>query len=75
MEKVFKRNPNQTSVDWLVDKILYDKNFSLKELLEMARERHKNEIIEAYDDGTQLYYDLNLPTSGDEYYQKMFNGK
>jgi hypothetical protein len=71
---------NQSSVEWLKKELEeYGSNSHLSldwntfdELIEQAKAMHKEEIIHAYDDGCQLQYDLNLPSSGQQYYKETF---
>jgi len=76
-------NKKVSSVEWLLSKIelkeviTTDGYIMLKPKLKQsdiiqAKAMHKQEIIESYDEGCQLQYDLNLPTSGKQYYQETF---
>jgi hypothetical protein len=67
----------QTAVEWLVD---YLKNLekypykSIQELEEQAKEMEKEQIIDAFEIGSDCIYDLNLPTSAKQYYNETYGG-
>lgn len=73
-------NKKLSSIEWLVNEITtkYDKHFAefYKSEIEQTKELHKQEIIEAYYDGTaQFAVDarIDYPRTAKEYYQQTFN--
>ena len=59
----------QTSVDWL-EQILYNKeDFKLSEIIEQAKEMHKQEIKDAWEDG----HDYFSARNAEQYYNDTFN--
>jgi hypothetical protein len=77
-------NKQQTAVQWfldqliehriiIVDKTTYQVKYKHEILLEQAKERHKQQIINAVDD--QNNYDSwpsSIPTLGEQYYNKTY---
>jgi SMC interacting uncharacterized protein involved in chromosome segregation len=62
----------QTAIEWLEEEMLKP-NLSMKEILEQAKERHKQQIINAVDD--QNNYDScpsSIPTLGEQYYNETY---
>ena len=67
-----------TSIEWLIKELYTEMNMSgdgrvLDEILEQAKEMHKQEIIQAVD--FNFNYDDNnnaCPTLGEQYYQETF---
>ena len=59
---------------------LYEKGFlqgngdQINDLLEQAKAMHKAEIMEAYETGSDTYYDLNLPSNSEQYYKQTYGG-
>ena len=65
-------NKKVSSVEWLADQVEDYIGLIPTDIIDKAKEMHKQEIIHAYDDGCQLQYDLNLPSSGQQYYKETF---
>jgi hypothetical protein len=68
-----------TSIEWLVKELYTEMNMSgdgrvLDEILEQAKEMHKQEIIDAYGEGFGWNYG-NKKYNGKEYYQETFVSK
>lgn len=61
-----------TAVEYLESKIFGDEVFSLSKVFEKAKEMHKQQIIDAFDDGQANY---TLPRdfdNGKEYYEETY---
>ena len=79
-DHIVEANKKVSSVEWLFEQIarrqgsilqtipFYDDN---QDLLQQAKAIEKEQIIEAYEQGSQTYYDLNLPINGDQYYNEI----
>jgi hypothetical protein len=63
----------QTAVEWLVEKITknHDKDFSsfYKAEIEQAKEMEKEQIMNAFDCGDEMFGTMQ----GDEYYNETYN--
>jgi hypothetical protein len=72
-------NKKQSSIEWLAEKIEGEKTLiarivGLKEynkIIQQAKLKHKQEIIDAVDYGILLY--VNDPITSEDYYQETFN--
>ena len=68
-------NKQQTAVEWLYIKMFENKGRITKEEYEQAKERHKQQIVNAVDD--QNNYDSwpsSIPTLGEQYYNEVYGG-
>jgi hypothetical protein len=66
-----------TSIEWLVKELYTEMNMSgdgrvLDEILEEAKEMHKQEIIDAFDNGVE---DDGYIDNAEQYYQETFKKK
>ena len=70
----------QTAVEWLYNeltKVWYD-NKSSREILEQAKEMEKQQISQAYEEGThdeyvyQVFHAENLRKDGEQYYNENY---
>ena len=70
----------QTAVEWLYNeltKVWYD-NKSSREILEQAKEMEKQQISQAYEEGThdeyvyQVFHAENLRKDGEQYYKENY---
>ena len=68
----------QTAVEWLINQITEDQMINAKslnkwlEIFEQAKAMHKEEIIEAYDDG--WLYNNQGKYNPEQYYNETFGG-
>ena len=73
----------QSSVEWLMQKIALKYGTiqaiafynEFQEEFKQAKTMHKQEIESAFDIGADTYYDLDLPSNGEDYYYETFNTK
>lgn len=61
----------QSSVDWLVSKLPQRMLNYLQEEIEQAKEKHKEEIIDAYDRGE---WNDGMNGNAEQYYNETFGG-
>ena len=64
-----------TSIEWLVEQINKhwdNKNINSDELIKQAKEMHKQEIIDAYKKGQELWFYENPNYMAEQYYQETF---
>jgi hypothetical protein len=62
-----------TSIEWLIDQLIpEDQHEGIMDIIEDAKERHKQEIIDAWEMGRFNIDDFGL---GEEYYQETFVSK
>ena len=65
-------NKKQSSVEWLTNKLFEEFGFAFSDnILQQAKEMHKQEIMDAVDYGILLY--VNDPITSEDYYQETFN--
>lgn len=68
----------ETSVEWLLSKIIIagkvqETELTIDEIIEQAKEMHKQEIIDAYIKGREKHYlDYYPQKHSEEYYQETF---
>jgi hypothetical protein len=72
-KKTFNKMEKQTAVDWLIDQLekyeLYSKiSFQCLKEIEQAKEMHKQEIIDAWEDGHDSFSTRNA----EQYYNETF---
>jgi len=62
----------KTAIDWLIEQTRNPDWHSLKrgEIIEIAKEKEKQQIIDAYESGVRYEY-----ASGDSYFNQTFNIK
>jgi hypothetical protein len=68
-----KNNKQQTAVEWLWE-IAYNRELTIEDW-KQAKERHKQQIVNAIDD--QYNYDSwpsSIPTLGEQYYNETYGG-
>jgi hypothetical protein len=67
-----------TSINWLIEKLIehgdLQENWRSKQFCEEAKEMHKQEIIDTYQQGTKDGYEPNYG-DGKQYYQETFVSK
>jgi hypothetical protein len=61
--------PKQTAVEWLIDNLHYLHSTKWDDILEQAKAMEKQQIIDAYHEGTTEFY------SAVEYYIETYGGK
>jgi hypothetical protein len=64
----------QSSVEWLYEQLTltwYDYD-SGKDILQQAKKMEKEQIMNAFEIGSDCIYDLNLPTSAEQYYNETY---
>jgi len=59
-----------TAVEWLYLQLIKNPKTPWNDILEQAKEMHKQEIIDACDYGIKLY--INDPITSEDYYQETF---
>ena len=66
----------QTAVKWLFEQLWEEPKdkFTWYALLKQAKEMEKEQIINAFEIGSDCIYDLNLPTSAKQYYTETYGG-
>jgi hypothetical protein len=66
----------QTAVEWLFEQLWEEPKdkFTWYALLKQAKEMEKEQIINAFEIGSDCIYDLNLPTSAKQYYNETYGG-
>jgi len=67
-------NKKQSSIEWLVEQLSPAVSLQKKyidEIKQQAKEKHKQEIMDAVDYGILLY--VNDPITSEDYYQETFN--
>ena len=67
-----------TSIEWLIDQLIpEDQHEGIMDIIEDAKDRHKQEIIDAVDlPKEKRWYDAKLyNSSGEQYYQETFGSK
>jgi len=66
----------QTAVKWLFEQLWEEPKdkFTWYALLKQAKEMEKEQIINAFEIGSDCIYDLNLPTSAEQYYNETYGG-
>jgi hypothetical protein len=57
-----------TSIEWLIDQLPLIQQEGLRDVWEQAKEMHKQEIIEAWEDGIDSF----STRSSEQYYQETF---
>ena len=72
----------QSSIEWFFEQLEFNESVSRYELLEQAKKRHKQEIIDARDDGYDSTYaeysetpKCYLGGSSEEYYDITFKSE
>lgn len=71
----------QTSIEWFWDKFVNEpiKMSDLIKILEQAKQMHRQEIIDAWDDGNHAYFYSKKTsrdfTDGSEYYNEVYGGQ
>ena len=69
----------QTAVDWLVQELSKKGNYGLSFYLEhkdeiiQAKAMEKEQIFDAFDSGSDSYYDIKAPSDPEMYYNETFN--
>ena len=65
-----------TSIEWLIEQCPRINTIASSELIERAKELHKQEIIEAYEVGNNDYANFSyVATSGEDYFGVRFENK
>jgi len=65
-----------TSIEWLIDQLIpEDQHEGIMDIIEDAKDRHKQEIIDAYKKGQALGFDDNPNYMAEQYYQETFVSK
>jgi hypothetical protein len=63
----------QSSVEWLVEKIQQaNPSFKFDALKRQAKAMHREEIENAFDVGSDSYYDLSNPSNSEDYYNETY---
>jgi hypothetical protein len=62
-----------TSIEWLIDQLIpEDQHEGIMDIIEDAKDRHKQEIIKANRDGVDMVVDKKPFIMGEQYYQETF---
>jgi acyl-CoA hydrolase len=69
-------NNKKSSIDFILDKIPNSYRSWLNKYIEQAKEMHKNEIIEAFDEGQESEYQYHINSTSrfdsETYYNETF---
>jgi hypothetical protein len=67
---------SNNSVEWLFQKLWDTPKDKLNwyAIAAQAKAMHKEEIKSAFDVGGDSYYDLNVPSNSEQYYNETFGG-
>lgn len=72
-------NKKQSSVDFIHDSLIKYIGFEdiestkiFDKIFEQAKAMHKEEIESAFDVGCQVYYNLNVPSNSEQYYNETY---
>ena len=62
----------QTAVEWFFEQLEFNESVSRYELLEQAKQMHKQEIIESHEDGGFLLVHQSKRERAEKYYKNTY---
>ena len=65
----------QTAVEWLIGQLYAPCRGIPSHIIEQAKEMEKKQIKDAFDSGSDSYYDIKAPSNPEMYYNETFNTK